>query len=658
MDKLILSILLFLFCNSSFARTIIVSSNNDISQQFRTENTIYVINNAICLNGVELVIPKNSVLRFNRRGEFLDGTILCNNTLLKGCIKVDRIKGTLRNSSFNSSFSSRPCDGEKLKMLLNLTVDSLILDEDYVITGTNERIITSIPSIVGKNIQINIFADVIKKGFVLIPDFFIVNDSALKEFKGISFDFHNHICKGSLFAGKTDKKAKVSDIHVHNIDIRGASVTNDSYITGVNVTVSNGSSLLISNTSIMNLSSMSDGIIGNSGGNISAIYVSSASGSNSHVLVSNCLFEEIHNYSNRDEIITEDTNGLYVHFDPPCSSNCSIRIKDIIGKNFGKRLIKTDCANVYIENVVGTSITGDTMSLISINNGKGCNYNNAVVKRIEFKGVANYVVGSGIPNTIIDGLKSIITDNSSTYSSALFPMSSCYATNLELYGAQQIAFVIETNDPIRIKNVKYDDTMYSHIPYQLSAFITSNARLYLDNIDVKTDKLRCLFVDNYPNNNDYDLNVDAILTNLHIHARGSAFLHFCSIPSSFHSWKLCFYRVSMDVDGPFRGLLNISTSDNYRNPIDVSMNNVRLYCKGMADGVLDSYGTIKMDEFTNIELMDVLIDYHSRIGNTFHSLRITNSASEVAPVPPKVSINRCFVKSSSGKNTIRIINTR
>lgn len=642
---LITCVCIFLY-NITYAKTIVVSNAFEANGQFVYTNCLYKINCSINLQGGDLNIPAHSTLLFGGNGEIINGTVVCNNTQLKGSIKVSRIRGTLKNKSFRSSYSSLKCNRDKLEMLLRLDIDTIVLDENYVVSETGHRIYTKVPAIIGKDIRIDVCADVLAKDSILQPDFFIVHSASIKEFSGVQFDFHNHICKGVLLATAYDR-ATISNIVIDNIDIRLASVSNQSFINGINLNACEGSQIVVKCMKVHNLLSRADGIIDNSGGNVSAIYVSAAAKVQTSVSVINCTFNEIHNYSASDDYLVEDANGIYIHFTPPCSAKCKVKISNITGANFGKRLIKTDCSNVIIERINGRSWRGDSMSLISVNNGKGCNYSNAIIKDIRFEGVVNYVVGSGIPETIIDHLTSIITRQSSTYSSALYAMSSCCVSNLELYGAQQIAFVTEAQGMVKIRNVKYDDTGYDHMPYQLSAFITANAHICLDNLELTTNKIQSLFIDNYPNRRDYNSNVEVSINNISIDVKGNVLPYFINIPGVYHSWDIKVKRAFIDIEGSADGVLAIISSKESKLPVSVSLETVRLRCDSMGEGGL-TLGTIMANEYSIAKLRDVVVDCHNSAeikGTTSHKLY---AASKLISQYANISIIGCAVKSQSG----------
>ena len=436
------------------------------------------------------------------------------------CVILTTVYGMARESnsslrSFRSSDLDMPCNYDKLHRLLTMDLDELIIDEDYIIDSFKGKIDTKIPRIVGEDVTFDVKTDItVKINNQIVPEVFIDAFSPIEYIGGISFDFHGNACRSAIVVRNTSEKSVVSRICIKGIDIRNYPLLPQTYITGLNIKLSHNSNFCINDVSIENMYSTANKIIGDSCGNISGIYITGNAEILSSLEVYDCYFADLHNYDENRNIILEDTNGIYVSLGSPVQTNTKVHIHDIEGVDYGKRLIKTDCSNLLIERINASSKYYDTLSAISLNNGDGKVYYNAVIDNVHFTGTTQYVVGSSVPDTRISNVFSNITIAPKSYTAAILPSESCVVENLVLRGAQLIAGVVNTNKKVVIGHVEYDDMMYEHGIYGSSLFLTKDAHMYLSDIHVKSDKASFLFFDNYPNQTSYTTNVYAEINDL------------------------------------------------------------------------------------------------------------------------------------------------
>lgn len=99
-------------------RVVNLIPDDDIQKQFSSSNTVYRIASSIDLNENSVVVPEGSTLLFSG-GMFLNGEVICNNTLLKGRIKFRKcfLSGTILNEfitpeMFGASGNGKTDDSE------------------------------------------------------------------------------------------------------------------------------------------------------------------------------------------------------------------------------------------------------------------------------------------------------------------------------------------------------------------------------------------------------------------------------------------------------------------------------------------------------------------------------------------------------------------
>lgn len=529
------------------------------------------------------------------------------------CVILNSTYGTANEStkdvrSFRSSDLEMPCNYDKLHKLLTMDIDELIIDEDFIIDSFKGKIDTKIPRIVGENIKFDVKTNIIVKiNNQIVPEVFIDAFSPIEYIGGISFDFHGNACRSAIVVRNTSEKSVVSKICIKGIDIRNYPLLPQTYIIGLNIKLSHNSNVCINDVSIENMYSTANKIIGDSCGNISGIYITGNAEILSSLEVYDCYFADLHNYDENRNIILEDTNGIYVSLGSPVHTNTKVHIHDIEGVDYGKRLIKTDCSNLLIERINASSKYYDTLSAISLNNGDGKVYYNAVIDNVHFTGTTQYVVGSSVPDTRISNVFSNITIAPKSYTAAILPSESCVVQNLVLRGAQLIAGVVNTNKKVVIGHVEYDDTMYAHGLYGASLFLTKDAHLYLSDVDVKSDKAISLFFDNYPNQTSYSTNVYAEINDLTLDLYKTSNDWFLKMNGQHHVWDISMKNSKIVFNAPVRGLIGISPSVPEANKMRLSMTDVEVIYKDINTGTTIPFGMVSFGRNTKLELHNVQV---------------------------------------------------
>ena len=514
-----------------------------------------------------------------------------------------------------------PCNYDKLYRLLSMDIDELIIDEDYSIESFKGKIDTEIPRIVGEDVTFDVKTNItVKINNHIVPEVFIDALSPIEYVGGISFDFNGNACKSAIQVRSTGHTSVIENISMKSIDVRGYPLIQQTYILGLYVMLSDHSDVIIRNISADNLCSTANKIIGDSCGNISALLVTGKAGINAQLEIHDCEFSNMHNYDSNGQIILEDTNGIYVSLGSPVLSETKVHIHDIKGSDYGKRLIKTDCSNLLIENITASSIYHDTLSAISLNDANGKVYENAIIKNVSFTGTTQYVVGSSIPETEIYNIYSEITMLPEVYSAAVIPSESCYVENLFLKGAQLIGCITNTNNKkVVIKNVEYDDTLFAHGLYGSTLFLTKNANLELSNIIIKSDKMSYLFIDNYFDQTNYDVNVVAKIENLSLNLYKPSFDYLLAMRGQVHEWDISIVNSEIVFNTPHKGLISINPLVYDAKKIRLSLDNIDVIYNDLNPLTTVPYGEITLGLNTSLYMSNVNV-YNNSIKNFSYDL--------------------------------------
>lgn len=190
-------------------------------------------------------------------------------------------------------------------------------------------------------------------------------------FSGLRFNCMNHGAKSCVTISDVEA-VEIYDIHIQDVkDMRTDS--GSELICAYEIPTVN-----IHDVHIENCVHKPDGNIGNSEGNISGIYVH---GHTKQCVLQNITGKEIHNIDDSGNIVFEDSNLIYVHTqDKTAETIC----RNIYGYNFGKRLIKTQCAGtVFIDGVKSYTDCADHLVTIGIQNIGSEEYGTAIITNCE-----------------------------------------------------------------------------------------------------------------------------------------------------------------------------------------------------------------------------------------------------------------------------------
>lgn len=635
-------------CDACRAKTIKLSESN-IFHSLNRRNSKFILTEPIDLHGRRILIPVGSSLDF-KGGAFINGIVEGQQTKLLGDVKVERLSGSFI-SPVRSSYSSLKTDFEKFNMLFSLSIDELVLDEDYSLSHVTNQIVSIIPTVRGENISINVCSDCSLSGKLNSLLYF---NTPVKEVSGIALDFHNHACRSAIFVPSVSEKVLLDNLTIQNIDIRKIPVSENTYIQALTLIADKTSTIQISNISGKSMKSLSNGVVGDSSGNISAIYLFVNKQVPAKVTISNCHFEDLHNYNTSGDIVLEDTNGIYVHESVPYSSKSTVTIQNVTGVDYGKRLIKTDAANVTIDNIEASSRFYDTLSAISLNNDETGSYKVALVQNVSFKGVADYVIGSALPDTKIKNLKTTIDIKPRVYCAAILPMASCAVEKMDLKGAQQIVFDIHTKNLVTIKDVIYDDTMFGHGLYANSPIVVADANLSISDVTLTSDKICQLMADYAPSNAKFASAATASIRNLTAILRRSSKDWFLFMGGSTHKWDVSLQDSEITFAGNIRAPFCIQQVDKTAG-ISLNVKNCSFIYHKVDDNTIP-YGWYEVSPNVNLSFDNckTLNKSGRDFSKSIHGMYIVNKGDK--PTYNNLKIARCKIGdktlSSEGQHRI------
>lgn len=513
-----------------------VEINNASQLNNLTANTDYKITGDIDLGKGQLIVPADCSLYFCG-GSFYNGTVVGNATKMTGHVKVTELSGSF-TTAIRSSYSSEKADLSKLKMLLELNIYTLILDEDFEMSNDSERSNVSFPfhcadikHIIGEDITIEAPNNNANEEHATPVSFIVAYE--LERLCGIVFDGKDTPFENVFVIDKSSQeRITVENVTVMNIVNSDASsslcgiLINDYDIQPDSSQQSCDCMITVRNVTIRNLFQQANGQITDREGAVSGLSIYVDASALVNVVVDNCVFSEIHCFNNdKTNVVFEDAVGMYVVSafkdngnDYTPISNSRVEISNIQGYNFGKRLVKTDCANVSIRNVSGKNEDTDFLCLIGLN-ASDARFKYAYVQNACYEGVVGYnptegygsfVIDIAMRYTTVENLISKVTSVTSKSSTPSAETGTDYYTfypvniqaddvtirDLQMIGAQTVH--LPDNNNIKFENVSYDDTTGAVNSYSNGVFMPSlNTSAVIDGLKVKAYHKSRLIACNY-----------------------------------------------------------------------------------------------------------------------------------------------------------------
>lgn len=228
----------------------------------------------------------------------------------------------------------------------------------------------------------------------------LFNLSKSIEFENITFDFNNSYVKYAIFYNAVD----LGLIKLNNLIFQNTKDINSTTGMAMIYIPAHGNWYDIDNIIFSNILKRGNGAIGDTGGSLCGIIIHGTAGFYTKGTIRNLHFNELHNINSSDVIIFEDVACVYIST-YACDTMNNVKIQNIWGKNFGKRLLKIHASNVSIENVTAESTLGDCLSAIFFMQGEGLGDKyGCSAKNIRVLGMITSAVNSNQSNTIFQGV--------------------------------------------------------------------------------------------------------------------------------------------------------------------------------------------------------------------------------------------------------------
>ena len=480
------------------------------------------INDTVDLDGKEVALPANCAVYF-RGGIIKNGTLTGNNTSLYGDVKVERLAGSFATPVRASYLTSGGYSD--LVSLLGLNTKTVILDEDFTLPAASAQAISCpyVKRLIGEDIKIEITG-----GGTITTPFFLIVANELKYVCGISFNGNSKCLRGLL----TIWNGAQDSITIENVTIEKITNTiSTSNIKGIYIDKYASYSvpetvrdcrITVRNVRMSELFQRGNGTVTEGPGSVTALQIYVDAGSKVDVRVDNCRFNEIHCVDSGGNIMFEDAAGVFVHSafwgNYTGEALTSVEISNIQGNNFGKRLVKTDCANVTVRNVFGTNDKTDFLCLVGLNNSDS-RFKYANVQNIHYEGIVgyssdngSYTLGTNMRYTTAENIVSKVTgitsrtpvnpgdpDTGTNYPT-FYPVSNhvddVTIRGLHMIGAQTI--YLPNNKNIKYENVTYDDTVGAVNSYSIGVIMPRlGASAVIDGLKVKAYHKTRLIACNY-----------------------------------------------------------------------------------------------------------------------------------------------------------------
>ncbi len=175
--------------------------------------------------------------------------------------------------------------------------------------------------------------------------------------ENLTIDFNNSYCKNGIIY-----RASVGTVRFDNLTIKNLNDTSATY--GTNLVYIDSANLIdIGKVTFSNCKKLGNGSITDAEGSLQCLYVSGTSTTPRGGVIDTIEITDVHNVNSSGSVIIEDTAGFYVGVS---GNSMSLTVRRIVGKEFGKRLVKLQCSDVVIDYIYGLSETGDSLSVIGV----------------------------------------------------------------------------------------------------------------------------------------------------------------------------------------------------------------------------------------------------------------------------------------------------
>ena len=215
------------------------------------------------------------------------------------------------------------------------------------------------------------------------------------EFHNATFDYQNGNCFTTLRYRPSCGLVKLRDVKIKNIK----DMIN-SYGTIIFSISTEGNKLDIDGISFENCLKLGNGTITDSAGSLNGVYYFGTTGL-IRGEIKNIYAKNFHNIDASSKIMFEDTAVVYI---ATGGVYAQLTVENVIGDEFGKRLVKAQCSGVTFKNIRGTSTTGDSLSVIGILSDVGFTAVGNIVSGVYARGNMDYAYTDSGVDTKADNL--------------------------------------------------------------------------------------------------------------------------------------------------------------------------------------------------------------------------------------------------------------
>lgn len=232
------------------------------------------------------------------------------------------------------------------------------------------------------------------------------------EFENLSFDFDG---KGCFTAVRYNPNCGI--VRLRNTTFKNLKDMDSTRGTTLLSVSAVGNFLDIDGVYFENCLKCGNGSITDSAGSLNGLYVSGTT----NLLggrIDNIDVKNFHNINASDQIIYEDTAGLYIATN---GLPIPLHIGTVKGSEFGKRLVKLQCSSVKLDYAEGISETGDSLSVVGVLREVGAfSSNNNIIGTVIGKGnmdaaVADMGVNNSFDRIEVDVYGSNSLNNGATH---------------------------------------------------------------------------------------------------------------------------------------------------------------------------------------------------------------------------------------------------
>ena len=219
------------------------------------------------------------------------------------------------------------------------------------------------------------------------------------EFENITFDFNNSYLRHGLLYGRN-----LGSIKLHNLKFKNLYDMGSTYGTNVVQVQAQGNTVDIDGIVFENMTKLGNEIVEDSAGNLTGIYYGDNTTYPSALRgrIINIQADNIKNINENSDVINEDVSSVYA-YNTDTFRDGNLIIDNVIGFNFGKRLIKTDASNIEIGNVFGHSDIDNVTSVIGLNNSTG-RKSGIKIGTVKSSGMIGSALATDALNVVVDNI--------------------------------------------------------------------------------------------------------------------------------------------------------------------------------------------------------------------------------------------------------------